>query len=112
MKRTLTIIAAAALASCVLAPAATAANESPNPKQVANSFCHDQKKAMKAETGDNKAFKELYGGKRAMQTCKRQNRDEAEEHRPKFLAGVQRRAGCRPRRFFLWRQEERPRQVR
>ena len=35
MKQTLTIIAAAALASCVLAPAATAANESPNPKQVA-----------------------------------------------------------------------------
>jgi opacity protein-like surface antigen len=78
MKRTLTVLAAAALASCVLAPAATAANESPSPKQVANQFCHDQKKQMKADTGDNKAFKELYGGKRAMQTCKRQNQGEAE----------------------------------
>ena len=34
---------------------------------------------MKAETGDNKAFKELYGGEHAMQTCKRQNQGEAEE---------------------------------
>jgi hypothetical protein len=35
---------------------------------------------MKAETGSNKAFKELYnGGDRAMQTCKRENRGESEE---------------------------------
>jgi hypothetical protein len=75
MKRTLTIIAAAALASCVLAPAATAENASPNPKQIANEFCHEQKKAM----DDKQSFKELYnGGKRAMQTCKRENRGEAE----------------------------------
>ena len=73
MKRLITIVAATALASSVLAPAATAENESPNPKQVANQICHEQKKGM-----DNKSFKELYGGKRAMQTCKRQNRGEAE----------------------------------
>jgi Ni/Co efflux regulator RcnB len=75
MKRTVTIIAAAAFATCAFAPAAMAANESPNPKQVANQFCHDQKKAM----DDKQSFKELYnGGKRAMQTCKRENRGEAE----------------------------------
>jgi hypothetical protein len=78
MKRTMTIIAATAIACLAIAPAAMAENESPNPKQVANAFCHDQKKQMKAETGDNQAFKELYGGKRAMQTCKRENQGEAE----------------------------------
>jgi hypothetical protein len=75
MKRTLTTIAAAALASVLLVPAATAQNSSPNPKQVANQICHDQKKGM-----DKQDFKQLYnGGKRAMQTCKRQNQPEAEE---------------------------------
>lgn len=75
MKRTLTTIAAAALASAVFAPGAMGENASPNPKQIANQICHDQKKGM-----DKQDFKQLYnGGKRAMQTCKRQNAPESEE---------------------------------
>jgi len=75
MKRTLMTIAAAALASAVLAPAAIAQNATPNPKQIANQICHDQKKGM-----DKQEFKLLYNeGKRAMQTCKRQNAPESEQ---------------------------------
>jgi hypothetical protein len=73
MKRTLMIFAAAALASCVLTPAATAKKESPSAKQLASEQCRTEKQEM-----GNKSFKELYGGKRAMQTCKRQNEGEGE----------------------------------
>jgi predicted outer membrane protein len=72
MKRTVTIVAAAALATLVFAPAGTAAPESPKPKQVASQMCHEEKREI-----GNKAFKEEHG-KHAMQTCKRQHEDEEE----------------------------------
>ena len=63
----------AAIACGVLAGSALAANET-NPNNVAAKQCQAEKKAA-----GNKAFKDLYGGKRAMQKCKGKNADEAAE---------------------------------
>jgi hypothetical protein len=71
MTRVITAAGMAAIACGVLAGSAMAADEA-NPNNVAAKQCQAEKQAA-----GNKAFKEIYGGKRAMQQCKRANRGEA-----------------------------------
>ena len=73
MKRVVTAAATAALACGLFAGSALGANEA-NPNNVAAKQCQAEKQGM-----GNKAFKESYGGKHAMQQCKRKNRGEAVE---------------------------------
>lgn len=73
MKRVITAAATAAVALGVFAGGALGANPD-NPNNVAAKQCQAEKQGM-----GNKAFKELYGGKRAMQQCQRKNRGEGEE---------------------------------
>jgi len=73
MKRVITAVGTTAIACGVLAGGALAANEA-NPNNVAAKQCQ----AEKGELG-NKLFKQTYGGKQAMQKCKRANRGEAAE---------------------------------
>ena len=76
MKRITTIIVTAAMASGVLA--GTALGDNPdNPNNAAAKACQAEKREM-----GNKAFKESYGGKHAMQQCKRKYRAGAEAVAP------------------------------
>jgi hypothetical protein len=72
MKRTVTLVAGAAMALGVVAGPATAAPKEPKPNNVAAKLCQGEKQADKA------AFKATYG-KHAMRDCKRSHRGEAGE---------------------------------
>ena len=73
MMRSIKAAGIAAISCGVLAAGAFAANEA-KPNNVAAKQCQAEKKAV-----GNKAFKDLYGGKQAMQQCKRANRGEAKQ---------------------------------
>ena len=72
MKRVITAAATAAIACGVFTGGALADNPD-NPNNAAAKACQADKKAF-----GNKAFKESYGGKHAMQQCMRMYRAEGE----------------------------------
>ncbi len=72
MKRMISMTCAVLVAGAAFSATAFAANEA-NPNNVAAKLCQAEKQAV-----GNKAFKETYGNKNAMQQCKRANRGETE----------------------------------
>ncbi|MGI8461846.1 MAG: hypothetical protein ACR2OC_09480 [Solirubrobacterales bacterium] len=72
MKRLISTTCAVLIAGGAFSSTALGANDA-NPNNVAAKQCQAEKQAV-----GNKAFKEIYGGKNAMQRCHQANRSEAE----------------------------------